>query len=176
MKATPSYGAVAKILHWSVVGLLVAQYAIGWFMPDIHHSMEPGRAMIAHVSVGITVLALIIVRLAWRVFHPVMPDPSLPLWQRYASGVIHWLLYTLVIATTMTGWLFASFRGWTIPYFFAVPLPMLASESASAIRFIHGWHQAMEWSLLVVIGIHIAAALMHVFLYRDRIMQRMLPR
>jgi len=175
MKATISYGAVAKILHWSVVGLLVIQYAIGWFMPDIHGGMEPGRAMIIHVSLGLTILALIVVRLAWRIFHPVMPESSLPLWQRYTAGVVHWLLYALVIATTMTGWLFASFRGWTASYFFALPLPMLASKSAPGIRFIDGWHQAMEWSLLVVVGVHVAAALMHAFLYRDRVMRRMLP-
>jgi cytochrome b561 len=56
-----------------------------------------------------------------------------------------------------------------------VPLPMLASDNAAAGKAIDGWHQAMEWTLLVVIGLHVAAALAHLFVYRDRIMQRMLP-
>jgi cytochrome b561 len=54
-------------------------------------------------------------------------------------------------------------------------MPMLASDNEAAGKAIDGLHQAMEWGLLVVIGIHIGAALLHIFIYRDRIMQRMLP-
>ena len=88
------------------------------------------------------------------------------------SGV---LLYVLVSATTLTGWLFASYRGWSVSWFYLVPLPMLSGENPAAVKFIDGWHQAMEWTLLALIGIHAAAALVHHFHYRDRIMQRMLP-
>jgi len=56
-----------------------------------------------------------------------------------------------------------------------IRLPMLASESASGVRAIDGWHQIMEWSLLVVIGVHVAAAMAHLLIHRDRVMQRMLP-
>jgi cytochrome b561 len=59
-------------------------------------------------------------------------------------------------------------------YFFLAPMPMLASDNAAAGKAIDGLHQAMEWALLVAIGIHIAAAIMHAFVYRDRVMQRML--
>jgi cytochrome b561 len=86
---------------------------------------------------------------------------------------VHWLLYALVLVTTVTGWLFASFRGWTVSFFFMTPVPMLA-ENAAAGKAIDGLHQAMEWTLLALIGIHVAAALAHIFVYRDRIMQRML--
>ena len=79
-----------------------------------------------------------------------------------------------MLATTVSGWLFASFRGWSLSFFYLVPLPMLASDNAAAGRAIDGLHQAMEWALLVTIGIHIAAALAHIFVYRDRVMQRML--
>jgi cytochrome b561 len=92
-----------------------------------------------------------------------------------SSEAVHWLLYVLALATTTTGWLFASFRGWSISFFYLVPLPMLASDNAEAGRAIDGWHQAMEWALLVAIGLHVAFALVHIFVYRDRIMQRMLP-
>jgi cytochrome b561 len=60
-------------------------------------------------------------------------------------------------------------------HFYLVPLPMLASDNAAAGKAIDGWHQAMEWTLLVLIGIHVVAAMAHIFIYRDRIMQRMLP-
>ena len=68
-----------------------------------------------------------------------------------------------------------SFRSWSISFFYLVPVPMLASDNAAAGKAIDGLHQAAEWTLLVVIGIHVAAALAHMFVYRDRIMQRMLP-
>jgi cytochrome b561 len=169
------YGTTAKVFHWLVVALLLVQYLIGWLMPDIHRGMKPGAAMTFHVSVGIVILALIVVRLAWRLSHPVAPESSLPPWQRLGSEAVHWLLYVLVLVTTVTGWLFASFRGWSMSFFYLVPMPMLASNNAAAGKAINGLHQAMEWTLLVVIGLHIAAALVHVFVYRNRVMQRMLP-
>ena len=169
------YGTTAKVLHWLVLALLLVQYPLGWLMPDIHRGTEPGAAMSFHVSLGIVILLLIVARLVWRFTHPVAPENALPPWQRLTSQATHWLLYALVLATTITGWLFASFRGWSMSFFYLVPLPMLASGNAAAGKAIDGWHQATEWSLLVVIGIHVAAALAHIFIYRDRIMQRMLP-
>jgi cytochrome b561 len=137
--------------------------------------MKPGAAMTFHVSFGLVILLLVVLRFAWRLAHPVAPESSLPPWQRLSSEAVHWLLYALVLATTVTGWVFASFRGWSMSLFCLVPMPMLASENAAAGKAIDGLHQAMEWTLLVVIGIHVAAALVHIFIYRDRIMQRMLP-
>jgi cytochrome b561 len=122
-----------------------------------------------------TILALIVLRLAWRLTHPVAPESSLPSWQRLSSEVVHWMLYVLVLTTTITGWLFASFRGWSVSLFYLFPMPMLASDNAAAGKAIDGLHQASEWALLVLIGIHVAAAMAHIFVYRNRIMQRMLP-
>ena len=168
------YGATAKIFHWMIVALLAVQYPVGWLMPDIHRDMQPGAPMALHISIGIVILVLIVARLIWRLTHPVAPDSSLPRWQQLSSEATHWLLYVLVLATILTGWLFASFRGWGVSFFYLMPIPLLA-DNAAAGKIIDGWHQAMEWSLLVVIGIHVAVALAHVFIYRDRIMQRMLP-
>jgi cytochrome b561 len=169
------YGTTAKVLHWLVVALLLVQYLIGWLMPDIHRGMKPGDAMTYHISVGIVILMLIVARLAWRLTHPVAPESSLPPWQRLSSEAVHWLLYLLVLATTISGWLFASFRGWSISFFFLTPLPMLSGENPAAIRIINHWHQKFEWALLILIGLHVAAALVHIFVYRNRVMQRMLP-
>jgi cytochrome b561 len=169
------YGATAKVFHWLIVVLLIMQYLIGWLMPDIHRGDTPGALMTFHVSVGIVILALIVLRLLWRLTHPVAPESSLPPWQRLTSEAVHWMLYALVLATTVTGWLFASFRGWSLSFFYLARMPMLASDNAAAGKFVDGWHQAMEWTLLAFIGIHVAAAMAHLFIYRDRIMQRMLP-
>jgi cytochrome b561 len=175
MTARLQYGTTAKVFHWLVVALLLVQYLIGWLMPDIHRGMKPGAGMTFHISVGIVILLLIVLRFAWRLAHPVAPESSLAPWQRLSAEAVHWILYVLVLATTMSGWLFASFRGWGVSFFYLFPLPMLASENAATGKAIDGLHQAAEWALLVFIGIHVASALAHVFIYRDRIMQRMLP-
>jgi cytochrome b561 len=144
-------------------------------MPDLHRNMKPGAPMTFHVSIGIVILVLIVLRFAWRLMHPVAPESSLAPWQRLSSEAVHWLLYVLVLATTATGWLFASFRGWSMQFFYLVPMPMLASENRAAGKTIDGLHQALEWTLLALIVLHVAAALVHLFVYRNRIMHRMLP-
>ncbi|WP_426437727.1 cytochrome b [Bradyrhizobium genosp. P] len=170
------YGTTAKTFHWVIVALLAVQYPIGWLMPDLHRGQTPGAAMTFHVSFGIIILILIVLRLIWRLTHPVAPESSLPPWQRLSSEVLHWMLYFFVLATTVSGWLFASFRGWSVSFLYLVPLPMLASDNAAAGKAMDGLHQAAEWSLLVLIGLHIAAALTHLLIYRDRVMHRMLPK
>jgi len=169
------YGTTAKFFHWLIVALLVVQYPIGWLMPDIHRGQQPGAGMTFHISLGISILILIVLRFVWRLTHPVAPESTLPPWQRLSSELVHWMLYILVLATTLTGWLFASFRGWALSYFYLFPLPMLASDNAAAGKAIDGLHQAAEWTLLVFVVLHVIAALAHMFVYRDRVMQRMLP-
>ncbi len=174
VKYARDYDVTAKALHWLVVVALLGQYLIGWVMPDVHRG-PPGTTMGLHISLGISILILIVFRLAWRQAHPVAQDTSLPAWQRNLSELVHWLLYALVLATTMSGWLFASARGWAVSLYFAIPLPMLTSESPTLIHEIDGLHQFLEWALLIVVGIHVGAAIMHLLVYRDRVMQRMWP-
>jgi cytochrome b561 len=131
--------------------------------------------MTFHISFGITILVLIVLRFFWRITHPVAPASSLPVWQQLISEAVHWLLYALVLATTMTGWVFASERGWSVSLFFAVPLPNLPAEGSLLANLLGKWHGTMEWGLLLTIGAHVAAAMAHTFIFRDRIMQRMLP-
>jgi len=169
------YGATAKVLHWLVAALIAVQYTIGWFMPDIHRGMTPGLAMTWHISIGTVILTLIVIRFTWRLTHPVAPESALPPWQRLTSEAVHWLLYVLVLATTLSGWFFASARGWAISWFFMAPLPMLTAQDSAISKVIGGWHQNLEWALLIAIGIHVATAFLHLVYYRDGVMRRMLP-
>ncbi len=168
------YGTTAKVFHWLIVALLVLQFPLGWLMPDIHRG-PPGTPMTFHISFGLLILLLISLRFFWRLTHPVAPESSLPAWQRFSSELVHWLLYASVLATTISGWLFASYRGWHVSLFYLFPMPMLSGQSDANAQAFDGWHQAMEWTLLVLVLVHIAAAFAHIFIYRDRIMQRMLP-
>jgi cytochrome b561 len=175
MARTLHYGTTAKALHWLIAALLIVQFPIGWLMPDIRRGMQPGTAMTVHISLGVSVLALILVRLAWRLTHPVAPESSLPAWQRVSSEVVHWVLYALVFANTLTGWFYASMRGWHIDLFGFVALPMLTVEGSLVGRAIGRWHERLVWVLLALVAVHVIAAFVHLVVYRDRVMQRILP-
>jgi cytochrome b561 len=168
------YGATAKALHWLIATILVVQFAIGWLMPHVKRGMQPGLAMQVHVSIGIVVLALIVVRLLWRVTHPVPPESELPRWQRLAAEAVHWALYLLVFVSTLSGWFFVSARGWPLAFFGLFPLPALVREGSRVGAALGEIHENVVWVLLAVVALHVAAALVHVFVYRDRVMQRML--
>ena len=169
-----AYGNFAKLLHWIIAAILVAQFALGWLMPNIRRGMEPGVAMHTHISIGIVVLALIVVRLLWRLTHPVEPAPELLRWQRVTSEAVHWSLYLLVFVTTLSGWFYASARGWTLSFFGLFPLPALVAQGSSLGHAIGSIHEDMVWVLAGVVAIHAAAALLHALVYRDQVMQRML--
>jgi cytochrome b561 len=169
------YGATAKTFHWLIVALLVVQFPLGWLMPDIHRGMTPGTPMMFHISVGMLILAIIALRFLWRLLHPVAPESSLSGWQRVSSEALHWVLYGVVFAMTLSGWFFASGRGWTIYFFELFPLPMLSEADSPFARAVGRWHETLGWALLVLIGLHVLAALAHIFVYRNRVMARMLP-
>jgi cytochrome b561 len=120
-------------------------------------------------------IAILVLIVFWRITHPVAPASSLLAWQQLISEAAHWLLYAPALATTMTGWIFASERGWSISLFLAAPLPILPTEGSLPASSIRKWHGTMEWALLLVIGAHVAAAMAHTFIFRDQIMQWMLP-
>jgi cytochrome b561 len=169
------YDPTAKLFHWLIAALLAIQLPLGWLMPGIHRGMTPGTAMSLHVSIGMTILVLILLRLLWRLTHPVMPETNLPAWQRVGSELVHWLLYVVVLLTTLSGWFYASAQNWTIQLFGLMPLPRLVEQGSAIGRSVGELHATLTWILLGLIGIHIAAALLHLFVYRDRVIHRMLP-
>ena len=169
------YGATAKLFHWVITALIAVQLPLGWLMPGIHRGETPGTAMTVHVSIGVTILALIALRFLWRLTHPVAPETNLPAWQRVGSEFVHWLLYVVVLLTTFSGWFLESARGWTIFLYGLVPLPRLVEQGSPLGRSLGGLHATLTWVLIGLLGLHIAAALVHLFIYRDRVMHRMLP-
>lgn len=175
MSRQPGYKPASKLLHWGTAALLMAQYLVGWVMPDIKRGMSPGRMMSIHLSIGISILTIALVRYVWRLANPVIPAPGLPAWQRASSELVHLLLYGLLLCTTVTGWLFASARGWTIDFLGVLPLPTLVargSELGHALGWLHG---TLSTVLLVAIAVHVLAALVHAFVWRDGVMRRMVP-
>jgi len=173
----PQYGAAAKSLHWLTALLLAVQFLIGWTMPNVGRGMQPESLMNLHLSIGMVILAAALARVAWRLFHGVpAPEASLPAWQERMAQALHAMLYALIFAMVVTGWSYASMRGWTLTVFGILSLPALVAQGSAIGRAVGELHTLLGWLLLGAIGLHVTAALAHLLFWRDRVMQRMLPR
>src|SRR5580692_7766391 len=130
MASSKGYGIVAKSLHWLIFFLLAAQYAIGSIMPHIGRKTVNEGWVNWHFSVGAAILFFIVIRLVWRLLHPVAPDSTLTALEQKLSTLTHWSLYLLVLVMTLLGWAAANSRGWDVVLFGIVRLPQLAPKGA----------------------------------------------
>lgn len=172
----PGYSGIAKLLHWLVVGLLVAQFVIAWLMPHIGRNTQPNTIINLHFSLGIVILAVLILRLAWRWTHPEPPPlDGIPPWQTRSARVVHGVLYLLLLAIPVLGWMNASWRGFDVSVFGLFALPRLMATRAAGFAWTGDIHTVLSWYvLLAFVGVHVAAALYHA-LRRDGVLARMLP-
>jgi cytochrome b561 len=172
-----SYSAAAKTLHWTVVCLLVVQFPLAWTMPRVAAGQMPRSLDRFHLSIGLIILAVMLLRLVWRLTHPAPPLPDdLPRWQRHASGLVHALLYAALLAAPVAGWAWASAKGWPIVLLSVIPLPPLIAANSPLAPFAAAAHQYLAWGILVLVGLHLVAVLYHLSVRRDDIVSRMLPR
>ena len=169
------YGAVAKILHWTIFALLAVQYAIGSIMPHIGRRTLDEGWVAWHFSVGAAILFFIIVRLIWRLMHPVPQLQTLAPWEKLLSGVTHWALYILVLSMTILGWAATNARGWGVKLFGIITLPSIAPAGSKWGHECGDIHNVLVYVLLGVIAFHVAAALYHYYVKHDQVVARMLP-
>jgi cytochrome b561 len=170
------YGAVAQLFHWAVVALIVTQFVLANSAGDLPNGPAKIAVLARHKSVGITILALAILRLIWRWFNAVpRPPVSVARWQRTAGHVSHFLLYALLLTIPVVGWMMSSARNFPVSWFGIFTLPDLIGPNRDTYEFLHELHETLASVLFVIALVHIAAALKHHFLDRDNVLRRMLP-
>ncbi|WP_027796005.1 cytochrome b [Paraburkholderia acidipaludis] len=172
MHTTIRYNTVARLLHWLVAALVAGQFVLGWSMPDVRHDTQPVGLIAWHITAGTALLAAMIFRLLWRVTHRPPADDLAPV-LRAISLATHWALYTLLFVVPILGWINASSRAWQIGLFRVIPLPALSPVGWSFGRAMGDVHGFLAWVLFILIFVHTAAALLHRYVLRDRVMQRM---
>jgi len=174
--AAPRYDPVAKSLHWLVFALVCVQFGIAWTMPAIRRGVLPGRLINLHLSFGVLIMAVVVIRVLWRRAHPVaVAVESYPPWEQRLARGTHLLLYSLLLILPILGWAAASARDWPVRVFDLVTLPGLLPPEAK-VGFLAGdVHVVLSYVLLGLIGLHVAAGLYHHFARHDRVLQRMLP-
>jgi len=175
-KTGGSYSGAARSLHWLIVALLIAQFIFAWTMPHIGRNTPVTTLISLHFTFGIIILAVAVVRLAVRASHgEPRPEDGIPPWQVQTARVAHWLLYALLFAIPILGWLNASWRGMPI-VMFGLELPKLLATRAPGWGWTGDVHAFLaNWVLLVLVGLHVLAALYHYLVRRDGVLQRMLP-
>lgn len=169
------YDPVTKLLHWVVFLAVAAQYAVGEFMPHIGRKAEDAGLIALHMSLGASVLAVILVAIGWRLTHPVPQLAALPRWQRAAAFLTHWALYALILVMTLLGWAATDYRGWPVKVFGLIPLPAIAQKGESWAHTAGDIHSFLVNVLLALVVLHVGAALYHQFVVRDGVMKRILP-
>jgi len=170
----PAYDATARALHWLTVLLIAMQFVIGWTMPDVHKDTQPVGLIAWHLGVGSTLVAVMVVRVVWRLTHQPTPDDLPPLLS-IVSRVTHFLLYAALVAVPLLGWINASSRGWTVRLLGVVPYPSLSTQGSAFGHAMGDVHGILAWVLFALIALHVGAALFHRLILKDHVLQRMLP-
>lgn len=170
------WGTLVRGLHWLVAVLIAVQATVGLAMVGMDLTPAKLRVFALHKSLGMTILALVLLRIAWRLGErrPVDP-PGMPRWQRRAAQAMHLALYALILALPVSGWWFNSASNAPLVWFGLFDVPSLTGGYAPL------WkpralltHQALSWVLAALLVGHVGAALWHHFRQRDEVLRRML--
>jgi cytochrome b561 len=174
MTPATRYTATAIRLHWLIALALIGTFSLGLTMQDLPLSPTKLKLYSWHKWAGVTIFLLVLVRLAWRLGHRPPPLPAgMPAWQRQASGVVHALLYVLMVAIPLSGWLMSSAKGFQTVWFGVLPLPDLVAKDEGLGEALATAHKLLNFSLAGLVLLHVAAALKHHFIDRDDVLRRM---
>jgi len=170
------YGAVAQTLHWLIAALIVVMFGLGWYMEPLPLGPRKFELYQIHKSLGLTILALAVLRLAWRLFNPAPPLPAhMQPWERRAAHTSHLLLYTMLFAQPLIGFLQSNAANFPIVVWDVVPMPALLSPDEALADQLLALHRLNSNLLLALVLLHVAAALRHHFWLKDDVLRRILP-
>lgn len=176
-KTNDRWDAVSQSFHWLVVVLLLVQGTVGLVMGDMARGPDKIAVYAFHKSVGITILALALARLLWRLYagRPV-PVPGTPAWQERIASLTHGALYLLLFAVPVSGWVLNSAAGFPLQWFGLFNLPSIAAHDRNLQELSESLHEWLFWLLVALAAAHAAAAIYHHLFQRDATLARMLPR
>lgn len=175
MNAPPRYTGTAIALHWAIAALLLGGFALGATMTGLPNGIVKLKLYNWHKWLGASVLALTLLRLAWRLGHAPPPLPPMPAWQRRAAAAVQAALLALCLAVPLLGWAYSSALGFPLVWLGVVPLPDWVPQDRALAQAIKPWHGRAAWLLALLAGLHAAAAVKHQWLDRDGLLRRMAP-
>jgi cytochrome b561 len=185
----PHYHPIGIFFHWAMAALLLFQLAWGWWVTFLPPGYEKLEGYALHAFVGLLLITLAFLRAGWRSIAPfILPElekpEDLPGWQRRAAEAVHFALYIVMFALPLSGWLMFSVSapgdqialpwGMTAPI---IPLPVELNFVGRAQweQRAETAHLALVWITMVLLVMHIGAALKHQFIDKDTVLARMIP-
>lgn len=174
------YSGLAIALHWVLALAILGVFGMGVYMSDL--PMSPSRLKLYnwHKWAGMTILALSVLRLVWRLVRRPPPLPAaieraMPAWQRAAHHGTHHLMYLLFFAVPLVGWAYSSAAGFPIVWFGVLPLPDFVPKDKELADLIKPAHALAAFALIGLVILHVGAALKHQWIDKDGLLTRMLP-
>ncbi len=171
------YGLITKTFHWLMAVMIIILVLMGLFMGDLpEDSMLRFQAYMLHKSFGALALAFVLCRIGW---HLISKTPeqveSLPAWQKKAAVALHYLLYVCMLAMPLSGLAMTSAAGRKLNVFGLFDLPDLMPPNKDLSGLFWNLHDYSSTLLIIILGLHIAAAIKHHFIDKDTVLKRMLP-
>jgi cytochrome b561 len=166
-----SWNTIARGLHWLMAVLILVQALVGWIAHDMERSPARIDAMTFHKSLGFTLLLLLLLRLAWRWTHSVPPPPAgSSAWEVRLARLAHVALYLLLAAIPLAGWVAAS--AYVVPWklWWSIPMPRIVAPDRATFDLASEAHESLVALFLAILALHVAAALWHHFVRRDRVL------
>lgn len=155
-----TYTGTAQLLHWLLALLLIALAGTGLYMADLPSGAARSQLIGLHKSLGLSAGALILFRLAWRLCHPPPPLLQLPAWQQRAAYATHLLLYGLMLALPVTGYLRSAFSPYPVKWF-GIVLPGWVTPDRGLNQLFGAVHDASAWALMMLVSLHVLAVIWH---------------
>lgn len=162
-----------KVFHWLMALFILTALTLGLWSQYIDDVLLKTNIILAHKSIGITVLVLALCRLYWRL-HVVAPSHTEHhILERFAASLTHVLLYILMIALPLSGWLMSNYAAYPMSWFGLVELPAMVSPDKAMAELAHEAHELMGWVLIGLLALHIAGALKHHAIDKDDVLTGM---
>jgi len=176
--APARYHPVSIALHWLLGAALAGMFAVGLYMVDLPFSPQRLQLFNWHKWAGVLVLTLSFVRLLWRLSHrppalPVAVEAAMPGWQRIAHQGTHLGLYGLFFAVPLLGWAYSSAAGFPVVLLGVLPLPDFVPVGEDLADVLKLLHRFSAYAMAGLVLLHVAGALKHQFVDRDRLLARM---
>lgn len=170
-----SYSWPAKVLHWVVAFAVIAAVVFGVAMTEVEPGPRQNQLYDLHRSFGALILALVGIRLLWRLYAPPPPPvPGLPRWQELAAVWAHRLLYVFLFAMPLLGWAGTSAFPARIMVFGLFELPPILAPDRELSEILLEAHEVVGFLFLSLIIVHVVAALYHHVILKDQTLKRML--
>ncbi|MDX8399891.1 MAG: cytochrome b [Gallionellaceae bacterium] len=167
---------MAIAMHWLVAIAIVGSVGVGLYMHELPLTPHKLQIYAWHKWAGVTIFMLVIFRLGWRLSHrPPGAPVGMSTWQYVLAEMTHRLIYFLMIAIPLSGWLMSSAKGFQTVYFGVLPLPDLLMKDKELGNALAVVHMVLNFTLIGLVVGHAGAAIKHHFIDRDNVLIRMLP-